>query len=72
MTPLRIQVKALRVDRGLSQLELADAANVRQSLISEIENGQTKRISLDALDRIAKVLGVEPGSLLEREPKRKG
>jgi DNA-binding Xre family transcriptional regulator len=74
MTPLRIRLKEAREAKGLTQLALADLAGVRQATISEMETGAVRRVSLDVLERLADALGVEPGELLEREPRtpRKG
>ncbi len=45
-----------RVNRGLSQKELAAKLNTKQSVISRVENAKTKP-SLDFLERLAGVLG---------------
>jgi len=73
MTPLRVTIRALRQAKGLSQQALADLAQVRQPTISDLESGTARRVTLDVLDRIANVLGVEPGELIEREqaPKKR-
>jgi transcriptional regulator with XRE-family HTH domain len=72
MTPVLIQLRSLRTEAGLSQLELAESAGVRQATVSAIEQG-SKMISLEVLDRLcaalSKALGrdVVPGDLLTRE-----
>lgn len=77
MTPVVIQLRRLREEAGLSQMQLADLAQVRQATISAIEGG-SKSISLDVLDRLCGALSDElgreigPGDILEREtPKRR-
>mgnify|MGYP001567825599 CR=1 FL=1 len=45
-----------RLNRGLSQKELAAKLNTKQSVISRVENAKTKP-SLDFLERLAGVLG---------------
>jgi transcriptional regulator with XRE-family HTH domain len=50
---------------GLSQLELADKAGVRQATISELESGKTRRLDFDVLERLAAALGVPATRLLE-------
>jgi DNA-binding Xre family transcriptional regulator len=42
-------------------------AGVRQATISELESGKTRRVDLDVLDRLCRVLGVEPDDLLKRK-----
>lgn len=50
-------MRVLRRARGLSQLELAMAANVSDRTVRSAETG--KRIRVDVLERLATVLGVE-------------
>lgn len=64
MTPLQINLKLHRERKGLSQAQLAKLAKVRQAAISDIETGKRRSVDLDALDRIAKVLGVKAPALL--------
>ncbi len=73
MTPIRITLREAREASGLTQVELAKRAKVRQATISDLERGEGRRIGFDVLDRLCAVLGVEPGDLIVREkPKRKG
>jgi transcriptional regulator with XRE-family HTH domain len=65
MTPLQLALRRLRESRGLTQQQLAERAGVRQALISDLEAGKAMRRSLDAIEKLAKALGVEPGELLE-------
>lgn len=64
MTPLEVNLRKYRERKGLSQAELGKLANVRQATISSLENGKGRRVDLDVLDRIAKVLGVKATALL--------
>lgn len=58
------ELQALRKKRKLSQQQLADLVGVEQPTIQRWEHG--KRLpDLDALHRLAGVLGVSPGALLE-------
>ena len=50
-------VKA-RKKESLSQKELADRLGTSQSVISRIENGMTKSITLDYLTKVANALGI--------------
>lgn len=72
MTPVMLRLKELRKLAGLSQEALAAAVGVRQATISDLENDRSRRIELDLIDRLAKVLKVDPGELLAREPKKRG
>ena len=47
-----------RDHRGLTQTQLAEAAGLKQSYVSQIEAG-TRNGSVDALTRIAEALRVE-------------
>jgi transcriptional regulator with XRE-family HTH domain len=52
------QIISLRKTLGLSQKELAEKLNTKQSAISRIEKGE-QNISIGLLEKIADVLGVE-------------
>ena len=69
MTPVHLRVRELREAKGLSQAELAKSAKVRQATLSAIENGQTKRVDFDVLERLANALGVDPGFLVVKKRK---
>jgi transcriptional regulator with XRE-family HTH domain len=70
MSPISVRLRAAREEAGLTQLQLAERAGVRQATISELETGKTRRVDLDVLDRLCAALGVAPGDLLEREPRK--
>jgi transcriptional regulator with XRE-family HTH domain len=57
-------VKRLRKARGMNQEELADAAHMGQSQISNIENAKTN-IRLDVLQSLASGLSVRLAELFE-------
>lgn len=72
MTSLRLRIRELRESRGLSQDALATAAGVRQATISELERRRGGKVDLDVLERIARVLDVAPGELIDPQtPRRK-
>ena len=62
-------LRRLRHDRRLSQDDLAYEARVSRSYLSQIEKG-TYYASLKIIERLAKVLRVEPAELLQA-PTRK-
>ena len=53
------ELRQARLDRGLSQRAIADAAGIDQSLLSRIEDG-SREPSLRTLAVLATVLGTEP------------
>lgn len=57
-------VRALRLERGLSQHELAAEASTRQALVSEIEVGSANP-TLDTLERLAQALKVSFAELFD-------
>jgi plasmid maintenance system antidote protein VapI len=59
-------VLGLRVQRGLTQQQLAQALGVKQPRIAQIESASTN-LQIDTLDRLAAVFGVEPARLLQAE-----
>lgn len=61
--PRRLNIRAIREARGLSQQELADKVGVRQSTIYKWENEQIN-LSVNALFRLAAALNVSATELL--------
>jgi transcriptional regulator with XRE-family HTH domain len=59
-------IKKLREQRGLMQKEVASAAEMQASNYSKIESGQ-REISVDALDKIAKLLGMTVDEIIHYE-----
>ena len=70
MTPVRVRLRELREERGLSQQALGDAAGVRQATISELESGKARRVDFTTLDRLARALGVDASALIESTRRR--
>ncbi|MEW6394966.1 MAG: helix-turn-helix transcriptional regulator [Pseudomonadota bacterium] len=58
-------LRRLRLERGLSQDDLAAEAGLRQALISAIEVG-TANPTLDSLDRLVSALKIDLSVLLDR------
>jgi transcriptional regulator with XRE-family HTH domain len=56
-------LKARRLEQGLSQEELAQEAGLDRSYVSLLEN-ERYSVSLDTLEKLAAVLKIEPVELL--------
>jgi transcriptional regulator with XRE-family HTH domain len=56
-------VRRLRLERGLSQAELAELAGIHRAYLSTVENGK-RNVSIDNISRLARALSVEPPLLL--------
>jgi transcriptional regulator with XRE-family HTH domain len=57
-------LRRLRQAKNLSQEALADAAGLRQALISELESGKID-VRLDTLQRLVTALGVRMADLFD-------
>jgi transcriptional regulator with XRE-family HTH domain len=54
----KIRVKELLEERGITQKELSDMADVRPAAISALARGYVERISIDHIVKIANALGI--------------
>ncbi len=59
-------VRRLRDQRGQSQETFADLASINRTYVSDIERG-ARNPTVRVLEKIAKTLGVSPGSLLDED-----
>jgi transcriptional regulator with XRE-family HTH domain len=66
--PIYIRLRELRSALGLTQAQLAARAGVRRATVSRLENCRVGAIDLEVLEKLADLLGVEPGFLLSRTP----
>ncbi|MBI4273173.1 MAG: helix-turn-helix domain-containing protein [Rhizobiales bacterium] len=57
-------LRRLRLAKGITQEALADAADVRQALISELESSKID-VRLDTLQRVSHALGARLADLLD-------
>ena len=64
-----INLQRLRRDKGLSQEELAHAADVHQTYLSGVEGGK-RNPSVGVLERIVTALGVDIEELFRRSKGR--
>lgn len=61
------QIRALRLERGMTQEALAEAAGMKHRSLAAIEQGH-RTPSVAVLSKIAKGLDAEPWELLKPEP----
>lgn len=61
---LKEQVRYLRIEKKLSQRELAQLAGLHQSQVSKIEGG-SRKVAAEELKKLATALGVTVAALLE-------
>jgi len=67
MGSVRVNLPVLRVERRLSQRQLAVLAGVRPDTVSALERGESAGIRFDTLARLCEVLNCGPGDLLALE-----
>jgi len=58
------RLRALRIERGISQEALAHSANLERAFVSGVERGHFN-VSIDALGRLTDVLKVPLASLFD-------
>lgn len=59
-----MSLKQLRESKGLSQNALAKQAGISQSVLSDIEAGNTIAPRMDTLQMLAKALGEDIGTVI--------
>lgn len=59
-------IKEIRIERNMSQLQLATAVNVTQSMIAQLERG-SKTLTVPLGKELAKVLDVSLMELIREE-----
>jgi len=68
---VRIRLDEMLENQGRSMYWLWKQSGVRYATILNLTRGQSRKLSLDALDRICEALECQPGDLLVRETKTK-
>ncbi len=61
---IAVNVRRLRMERGLSQEGMAELADFHRTYVSQLERCVTN-ISIDGLERLSMALGVDVTELLE-------
>jgi transcriptional regulator with XRE-family HTH domain len=64
MATIQLRIRELRLERGLTQVQLAERCGMPQSTISRIESGSTTGVDFETLNRVAQALGVHPADLI--------
>jgi putative transcriptional regulator len=64
MREISIRLGLLRVARGLTQQQLADATELRRDTISALERGKSQGITFDTLGRLCDALDCTPNDIL--------
>jgi len=73
MTEMNLEqdLAALREQRGLTQVQLAERAGVTQAMLSKLESGKARNLELRTLVKIAAALGAKVKITLELMRKSK-
>lgn len=70
LTQIIERIKKIRIEKGVSQLELANTANFSQSFLANVESGK-KKPSVMTIIRIAKALNVNPREFFPEQEETK-
>ena len=58
-----LNIKRLREEKGMTQEQLAEKANVNRSLLNQLETGKLKNTSINTLQKIADTLNCKISEL---------
>ena len=67
-----LHLKKERLKKGITQIELSEKSGVKQSIISNIETGDTKNPRIDTVYRLAAALGCKLDDLVEETEGKDG
>ena len=56
MMKMVLNIKKVREEKGMTQEQLAEKANVNRSLLNQLETGKLKNTSINTLQKIADTL----------------
>lgn len=68
MSEIGVQLGRRRIERHLTQQQLADQVGVRRDTISSLERGKSRGIEFSTLARLCDALACTPNDLLELSP----
>ncbi|MBR4204057.1 MAG: helix-turn-helix transcriptional regulator [Clostridia bacterium] len=60
-----VNLDVMLAKRKMSLTELSEKVGITQANLSILKNGRAKAVRFDTLDRICRVLGCQPGDILE-------
>lgn len=60
-----VNLDVMLAKRKMSLTELSDRVGITMANLSILKNGRAKAVRFETLDRICKVLGCQPGDILE-------
>ncbi len=67
----RFRLQELLDNAGMSQAALAERSGVSLVTVNKIAGNRSSQVALKTLDALSKVLGCEPGDIIERESRRR-
>ncbi len=62
---IMVNLDVMLAKRKMSLTELSEKVGITQANLSILKNGRAKAVRFDTLDRICRVLGCQPGDILE-------
>ncbi|KAF1704826.1 helix-turn-helix domain-containing protein [Pseudoxanthomonas suwonensis] len=66
--PIVVNLDVMLARRGMKSKELADAIGISETNLSLLKQGHVKGVRFGTLEAICRVLGCQPGDLLEYRP----
>ena len=67
MTRIKLNTRTLRKKRHLTQLQMAQKANLSKTTISNLESGKQAKIELDTIAKLCEALECTPNDIFEFE-----
>lgn len=65
MASIGDRIRKMRLERGLTQAQLAESSGTSINYVNRFENDEFKNPTLDTLEKFARALEVHPGELIE-------
>jgi len=65
---IKIKLKALLKEKGVTQKELVSITGIRQPTLSAMNMGKTLRIKIEDMNKICAALNCQPGDIFEYIP----
>lgn len=60
---IKNRLKELRIERGISQEELAEKSGISRTTLSKIENNEEAVVNTRTIAKLAEVFGVKPSEI---------